>query len=68
MDFIKTTEQDSNYDSLEKMTVNELLTNINNEVTGATVLKGGTREIVKRHSSVLIPLLKANLVIDNILF
>ncbi|MFY7669654.1 N-acetylmuramic acid 6-phosphate etherase [Tenacibaculum sp. MEBiC06402] len=31
MDFIKTTEQDSNYDSLEKMTVNELLTNINNE-------------------------------------
>lgn len=31
MDFTKTTEQDSNYDHLEKMTVNQLLTNINNE-------------------------------------
>lgn len=31
MTFIKTTEQDSNYDHLEKMTVTELLTNINNE-------------------------------------
>lgn len=31
MDFTKTTEQDSNYDHLEKMTVTELLTNINNE-------------------------------------
>ncbi|MEL4308791.1 N-acetylmuramic acid 6-phosphate etherase [Joostella sp. CR20] len=31
MDFTKTTEQSSNYNHLEKMTVNELLTNINNE-------------------------------------
>lgn len=31
MTFIKTTEQDSNYNHLEKMTVTELLTNINNE-------------------------------------
>tara|TARA_R110002049_G_scaffold58113_4_gene158416 strand:+ start:154 stop:975 length:822 start_codon:yes stop_codon:yes gene_type:complete len=31
MGFIKTTEQDSNYNHLEKMTVSELLTNINNE-------------------------------------
>ena len=31
MNFIKTTEQDSNYNNLEKMSVNELLTNINNE-------------------------------------
>ena len=31
MDFIKTTEQDSNYHSLEKMTISELLTCINNE-------------------------------------
>ena len=31
MTFIKTTEQDSNYNHLEKMTVNELLTNINTE-------------------------------------
>ena len=31
MDFTKTTEQDSNYNHLEKMSVNELLTNINNE-------------------------------------
>jgi len=31
MTFIKITEQDSNYNHLEKMTVNELLTNINNE-------------------------------------
>lgn len=31
MSFTKTTEQDSNYDHLEKMSVSELLTNINNE-------------------------------------
>ncbi len=31
MSFIKTTEQTSNYDHLEKMNINELLTNINKE-------------------------------------
>ena len=31
MDFIKTTEKDSNYNHLEKMTVHEILTNINTE-------------------------------------
>ena len=31
MTFTKTTEQDSNYNHLEKMTINELLTNMNNE-------------------------------------
>ncbi|WP_299628017.1 N-acetylmuramic acid 6-phosphate etherase [uncultured Tenacibaculum sp.] len=31
MDFIKTTEQESNYNDLEKMNLTELLTNINNE-------------------------------------
>ncbi|WP_372755197.1 N-acetylmuramic acid 6-phosphate etherase [Mariniflexile sp.] len=31
MSFTKTTEQDSNYNHLEKMSVSELLTNINNE-------------------------------------
>lgn len=31
MDFIKTTEQDSNYNHLEKMSVKELLASINNE-------------------------------------
>jgi N-acetylmuramic acid 6-phosphate etherase len=31
MDFIKTTEQDSNYNNLDKMTVKEIITNINNE-------------------------------------
>ena len=31
MPFKKTTEQDSNYNHLEKMSINELLTNINNE-------------------------------------
>jgi len=31
MDFTKTTELDSNYDHLEKMSINELLTNINTE-------------------------------------
>lgn len=31
MDFTKTTEQDSNYNNLEKMSVGELLININNE-------------------------------------
>src|SRR5690606_4121000 len=31
MTMIKTTEQDSNYQDLEKMSVNEILTNMNNE-------------------------------------
>ncbi|MBP0905220.1 N-acetylmuramic acid 6-phosphate etherase [Mariniflexile gromovii] len=31
MSFIKTTEQDSNYNHLEKMSISELLSNINNE-------------------------------------
>ena len=31
MSFIKTTEKDSNYNHLEKMSINELLSNINNE-------------------------------------
>lgn len=31
MNFTKTTEQDSNYNHLEKMSINELLSNINNE-------------------------------------
>src|SRR5690554_7998801 len=31
MDFIKTTESESNYDHLEKMSVSELLRNINEE-------------------------------------
>ncbi len=31
MTFTKTTEQDSNYNHLEKMTINKLLTNMNNE-------------------------------------
>ncbi|MTE25299.1 N-acetylmuramic acid 6-phosphate etherase [Winogradskyella ouciana] len=31
MDFIKTTEQDSNYNNLEKMTINEIISNINKE-------------------------------------
>lgn len=31
MSFIKTTEQDSNYDHLERMSISELLTNINKE-------------------------------------
>ena len=31
MSFTKTTEQDSNYNHLEKMSISELLSNINNE-------------------------------------
>ncbi|MBC2845510.1 N-acetylmuramic acid 6-phosphate etherase [Winogradskyella flava] len=31
MSFIKTTEQDSHYNNLEKMSINEILSNINNE-------------------------------------
>ena len=37
--------------------VKETVTNTLGEVTGATILKGKTREMVKRHSSVIIPLL-----------
>lgn len=37
--------------------VKSVVENIHGEVTGATVLKGTTKELVKRHSSTLIPLL-----------
>ena len=37
--------------------VKDVMTNENGEVTGATVLKGRTREITKRHASTLIPIL-----------
>ena len=40
--------------------VKEVVVNSLGEVTGATVLKGCTRELVKRHSSVLIPLLSSS--------
>ena len=38
--------------------VKEVFTNVNDEVTGATVIKGKTKEAVKRHISTLIPLLR----------
>ena len=34
------------------------VTNDNGEVTGAIVMKGKTRELVKRHSSTIIPVLR----------
>lgn len=37
--------------------VKEIRTNCNDEVTGVTLLKGKTREVVKRHVSSLIPIL-----------
>ena len=40
--------------------VRSVTTNINGEITGATIMKGGTREVVKRHSSTLIPLLSSD--------
>ena len=40
------------------MLVKELQVNIHNEVTGVTVLKGKTREKVKRHISSIILLLR----------
>ena len=40
--------------------VKEVFINTNGEVTGAIILKGSTRELVKRHSSVIIPLLTSN--------
>ncbi|XP_066981209.1 uncharacterized protein [Macrobrachium rosenbergii] len=40
--------------------VKEITTNVNGEVTGALVFKGKTKELVKRHSSTLIPLLMVN--------
>ena len=36
------------------------MTNDLGEITGAIVKKGRTNEIVKRHSSILIPLLESN--------
>ena len=40
--------------------VKEITTNINGEVTGAIVLKGKTKEVLKRHSSTIFPLLTFN--------
>ena len=40
--------------------VKEIQVNDLGEVTGATIMKGKTRELVKRHSSVIIPLLTVN--------
>ena len=40
--------------------VKEVIRNINDEVTGAIVMKGSTRELFKRHCSSLIPLLSKN--------
>ena len=40
--------------------VKEIQTNINDEVTGVTILKGKTREKIKRHVSSIIPLLGKN--------
>lgn len=37
--------------------VKQVIRNINDEVTGAIVMKGSTKELLKRHSSCLIPLL-----------
>ena len=37
--------------------VKNIITNINGEITGATVLKGKTGELTKRHANSLIPLL-----------
>ena len=37
----------------------DVVINSNNEVTGAKILKGATREIVKRHVTTIIPLLNA---------
>ena len=47
----------SNY---SKAVVKDIVTNDMNEVTGAVVMKGKTRELLKRHSSTLIPLLSKN--------
>ena len=45
--------------------VKEVEINSNNEVTGAVILKGKTRELVKRHITTLIPLLECDPKSDN---
>ena len=37
--------------------VKDIVVNSQGEITGATIMKGSNREIVKRHSSTIIPLL-----------
>jgi len=46
--------------------VRSITTNVNGEITGATVMKGGTREVVKRHSSTLIPLLSSDDTVSDV--
>ena len=40
--------------------VKDVTKNVNGEVTGASILKGKTKEVVKRHVTTLIPLLSNN--------
>ena len=46
--------------------IKELEVNSNGEVTDAVVLKGKTRELVKRHISTLIPFLASDLPTSNV--
>ena len=45
--------------------VKEIEFNSNNEATGAVILKGKTKELVKRHITTLIPLLECDSILDN---
>ncbi len=57
MNFIKTTEQDSNHNDLEKMNVSELLTNINNEdKTVALAVEKAIPQIEKLVSQIVLKL------------
>lgn len=57
MSFTKTTEQNSNFNHLEKMTVNELLTNINSEdQTVASAVKKAIPQIEKLVEQIVIRL------------
>lgn len=57
MSFIKTTEQDSNYNHLEKMSITEVLTNINNEdKTVAFAIEKGIPQIAALTSAIVLQL------------
>ena len=58
MTFIKTTEQDSKYNHLEKMTVSQLLTNINNEDKTVAIAVGKALPQIEKLTQQIVEKLK----------
>lgn len=59
MGFTRTTEKDSNYNHLEKMSINELLSNINNEDKTVPIAVNKAIPYIEKLVTVIVPKLKS---------